>query len=63
MLRWNHNITPPFSSAVLSEHYRGKLLSEEVLHKLIDNFCHGRQTNDQRNCIKSIEILQGGGRR
>ena len=36
---------PPFSSDVLIEHYRGKLLSEEVLHKLIDDFGHGLRTN------------------
>ena len=52
---------PPFSSAVLSEHYRAKLLSEEVLHKLIDDFSHGRGTNVRGNCTESIEIFQGGG--
>ena len=59
-----HNITPPpFSSAVLSEHHWGKLLSEEVLHKLINDFGHGQRTNDRGSCIENIEILQGGGNR
>ena len=62
-LRWNRNITPPFSSDVLIEHYRGKLLSEEVLHKLIDDFSHGLQTNVRGSRIENIEILRGGGRR
>ena len=54
---------PPFSSAVLSEHYRAKLLSEEVLHKLIDDFGHGLVTSAQGNCTESIEIFRGGGSR
>ena len=52
---------PPFSSAVLSEHYWGKLLSEEVLHKLIDDFGHGQQTNVQGSRIESNDIRRGGG--
>ena len=48
---------PPFSSAVLSEYYRGELLSEEVLHKLIDDFSHGLWTNVRRSRIENIEIL------
>ena len=52
---------PPFSSAVLSEHYQGKLLSEEVLHKLIDDFGHGLQTSVRGSHIESNGMLQGGG--
>ena len=52
---------PPFNSAVLSEYYQGKLLSEEVLHKLINNFGHGWRTNVRRSHTESIEILRGGG--
>ena len=52
---------PPFSSAVLSEHHWGKLLSEEVLHKLIDDFGHGWRTNARGSHIKSNGRLRGGG--
>ena len=39
-------LPPPFSSDVLIEQDRGELLSEEVLHKLFHEFCHGQRTND-----------------
>ena len=48
---------PPFSSDVLIEHYRGKLLSEEVLHKLVDDFGHGLRTNVQGSCIGNNGML------
>ena len=54
---------PPFSSDVLIEQRRGKLLSEEVLHKLFHEFCHGRMTNDRGSCIENIGILQEDGSR
>ena len=54
---------PPFSSDVLIEQGRGELLSEEVLHKLFHEFCHGRTTNDRGCCIGSIYILQEDGSR
>ena len=52
---------PPFSSDVLIEHYRGKLLSEEVLHKLFDDVSHGRRTNVQGSHIRSSGMLREGG--
>ena len=63
---WNGEIVtspPPFSSDVLIEQYRGELLSEEVLHKLVHEFCHGRMTNDQGCCIENSGILQEDGSR
>ena len=52
---------PPLSSAVLSEHYQGKLLSEEVLHKLVNDFGHGWRTNVRGSRIESSDRLQGDG--
>ena len=54
---------PPFSSDVLIEHYQGKLLSEEVLHKLFNDVGHGRRTNVQGSHSGSSDMLRGGGRR
>ena len=56
-------LPPPFSSDVLIEQYRGELLSEEVLHKLFHETCHGRRTNDRGYCTENIYILQGDGSR
>ena len=56
-------IPPPFSSDVLIEQRQGKLLSEEVLHKLFHEFCHGQMTSDRGSCIENIGILQEDGRR
>ena len=52
---------PPLSSAVLSERYRAKLPSEQVLHKLLHDLCHGLETSVRGSYIKSIEIFRGGG--
>ena len=54
---------PPFSSDVLIEQRRGKLLSEEVLHKLFHEFCHGRKTSDRGSCTENIGIRREGGSR
>ena len=54
---------PPFSSDVLIEPDRGELLSEEVLHKLFNEFCHGRKTNDRGSRIENTYILQEDGSR
>ena len=56
-------LPPPFSSDVLIEQYRGKLLSEEVLHKFFHEFCYGQTTNDRGYCTGNIYILREGGRR
>ena len=54
-------LPPPFSSDVLIEPYRGELLSEEVLHKLFHDPCHGQRTSDQGYCIENIYIRRGDG--
>ena len=54
-------IPPPFSSDVLIEQDWGELLSEEVLHKLFYEFCHGQTTNDRGCCIGNTDIRREGG--
>ena len=56
-------LPPPFSSDVLIEQNRAELLSEEVLHKLFHEFCHGLRTSDRGSCIENIDILQEDGSR
>ena len=56
-------LPPPFSSDVLIEQRRGELLSEEVLHKLFDQFCHGQTTNDRGYYTGNTDILRGDGSR
>ena len=52
---------PPFSSDVLIELNRAELLSEEVLHKLIDDLRHGWRTSDRGSCIENTYTFQGDG--
>ena len=63
---WNGEIVtlpPPFSLDVLIKQYGGELLSEEVLHKLFHQFCHGQTTNDQGYCSGNTYIRREGGSR
>ena len=54
-------LPPPFSSDVLIEQNRGELLSEEVLHKLFHETCHGQMTSGRGSCIGNIYTHPGGG--
>ena len=55
-------LPPPFSSDVLIEQGWVELPSEEVLHILFHEFCHGRMTNDRGYCTGNTYILRGDGR-
>ena len=56
-------LPPLFSSDVLIEPNRAELLSEEVLHKLFHEFCHGQRTNDRGSRTENTYILREDGSR